>query len=105
MKMKRVVGIALAAGILSMGAVSAWAAKPCCNGSNCADQQAVEKFSREAAETTGALKAKELELREQYGYDGIDANRVAELQAEIKGLRSSLQVVAERHGILPCCVR
>lgn len=106
MKKKTVVGIALAVGMLSMGAVSAStaAASSCCNGSKCADRQAIEGFDREATETTDTLKAKELELRELYGYDGIDANKVAELQSEIQGLRANIKVVAGRYDILSCCL-
>lgn len=105
MKKRIVVGIALALGILSMGAVSASAAPSCCDGSKrCADKQVVGKFEQENAGTASALKAKELELRGLYVYDSIDPHRMADLEDQIKELKTQLNQEAKKSGILPCCL-
>ena len=104
MKKNTIVGIALAMGMLSFGAVTASAAGSCCTGSNCADQQVVQKFNREAAGLTNALKAKDIELRELYGYEGMDIGKAAALEAELKEIKGRIKVVAEKYNILPCCL-
>ena len=104
MKKNIIVGIALAMGMLSVGAISASAASSCCNDGNCADKQIVQKFAQETAVLSSALKAKDIELREQYSYDGIDMNKVNDLDAELKELKSKIRVVAEKYGISTCCL-
>lgn len=104
MNKKMMAVTAMALGMLSGGSVSAWAANSCCDGSKCADRQAVQQFQRETAETSGALQVKELELRELYGYDGIDSNRMTELQSEITGLKGQIRVIAKRYGVTSCCL-
>lgn len=105
MKKRIFVGIAMALGMLSVGAMSASAANSCCDGkSNCAEKQVVEKFMTEMAGITGALKAKEIELRELYSYDSIDPHKTADLEAEIKDLKGKLTQEAQKQGILPCCL-
>jgi len=103
MKKNMIVGIALAMGILSVGAISASAAGSCCNGGKCTDKQVVQQFSQETAGLTSALKAKDLELRELYGYDSYDTRKVDELEADIKGLKDKIKVVAEKYDIPSCC--
>ena len=104
MKKKIIVGIALAMGMFSAGAISASAASSCCDGSKCSDKQAVQLFSQETAGTADLLKAKRIELRGLYGSDGVDNNKVAELEAEIKELEGRIRLVAEKHGIRSCCL-
>lgn len=104
MKKKMIVGIALAMGMLSVGAISASAAGSCCNDGKCADKQIVEKFTQETTALSGALKAKDNELREQNSYDGIDINRVNKLEAELKELKGKLKVVADKYGLPACCL-
>lgn len=104
MKKQIIVGIALAMGMLSAGAVSASAAASCCDGGKCTDKRAIEQFSRETAGTTGELKAKEVELREQYGYEGIDNHKTAQIEAEIKELKGKVRLVAEKYSIQTCCL-
>ena len=104
MKKNMIVGIAMAMGMLSVGAMTASAAGSCCSDGTCADKQVVQKFLQETAGLDGALKARDLELREQYGYDGIDVHKVNELEAEIKELKGKIKVVGERYGIKPCCL-
>lgn len=99
MKRNMVVGIAMAVGILSFGALSASAADSCCKN---ADKQAVQKFTQETAGLTREFKAKDIELREQYGYDGINIHKVGELEAELKGLKGRINAAAQKHGISDC---
>lgn len=104
MNKQLIVGTALALGVLSMGALSASAATSCCNGSNSADQQAVQQFSRESAGLSDALRAKNIELRQQYALEGIDPGKISALETELTALKEQLAVVAEKFGIKPCCL-
>lgn len=103
MKKNMIVAMALALGTLSFGAVSASAASSCCDGGKCADKQAVQKLSQDTAATSGALKAKEMELRQLFAYDRIDNNRATELESEIKVLKSQIKRVAQEYGVSSCC--
>lgn len=104
MNKQMIVGIALAMGILSVGAISASAAGSCCNDGKCTDKQVVQQFTQETAALSSALKAKDIELRELYGYDGIDIRKVNDLEAELKELKGKIKVVAEKYGIPSCCL-
>lgn len=99
MKRNMIVGIALAMGMLSIGAISASAADSC---GKCADKQAVQQFIQETDALTATLKAKNLELRGLYGIDGLDTNEVNRLQAEIKELKDKINASASKHGIATC---
>ncbi len=103
MKAHKILGIALAMGMLSVGAMSASAASSCCNDGKCTDKEVIQQFSRETAETAGVLKAKEIELRTLYGYEGIDSQKAAQLESEINGLKGKIKASAEKYGISPCC--
>lgn len=104
MKKKMIVGIALVMGMLSVGAVSASTAGSCCNDGNCADKQAFTQFSQEAATLSGAVKAKDIELKELNYFEGYDIRRANELEAEIKTLKARIKQMAEKHGLLSCCL-
>lgn len=106
MKKQMIVGIAMAMGVLSVGAMSASAsiAGSCCNSGTCADKQAVQKFTQETDALSSALKVKNAELRQQYSYDGIDAQKVSALEAEISELKNSLKAAAGKYGISTCCL-
>lgn len=104
MKKTMIVGIALAMGILSVGAISASAAGLCCNGGKCTDKQIVQQFTQETASLSSALKTKDIELRELYGYDGLDIRKVNDLEAELKELKGKIRVIAEKYGIPSCCL-
>jgi hypothetical protein len=104
MKRKMIVGIALAMGMLSVGAISASAAGSCCNDGKCADKQAVQQFTQETAALSGALKTKDIELREQYSYDGIDIHKVNDLEVELMELKGKIRIAAEKYGITTCCL-
>ncbi|HEY3309076.1 MAG TPA: hypothetical protein VGJ93_11530 [Desulfuromonadaceae bacterium] len=100
MNKKTIVGIAMAMGILSVGALSASAADSC---GKCADKQVVQQFNQETVGLTSALKAKDIELREQYSYDGIDTHKVGALEAELNELKGKIIAAAQKHGIPECC--
>lgn len=104
MKKKMIVGIAMAMGMLSVGAISASAAGSCCNDGKCADKQVVQQFTQETAALSGALKAKDIELREQYSYDAINMNKVNDLEAELKELKGKIKVAADKYGLPTCCL-
>lgn len=104
MKKNMIVGVALAMGILSVGAVSASASGSCCSDGTCGDKQAVQKFTQETTALSNALKAKNLELRELYGYDSIDIRKADSLEAELKDLKGKIKVAAEKYGISSCCI-
>lgn len=101
MKKNMIVGIAMAMGILTVGAMSASAADSC---GKCADKQAVQQFTQETAALASALKTKDIELREQYSYDGIDTRKVSALEEELKELKDKINAAAQKYGI-PACSR
>ena len=101
MKKNMIIGLALALGILSVGALSASAADTC---GKCADKQAVQQFSQETDSLSATLKAKDLELRGLYGYDSIDIHKVNALEEEIKELKNKINAAAVKYGI-PACSR
>jgi peptidoglycan hydrolase CwlO-like protein len=104
MKKNLIVAIALALGVLSVGAVSASAASSCCNEGKHAGMQNMQQFSQETAGLSSQLKAKDIELREQYGFDGMDTNKVSNLEADLKELKGQIKVIAEKYSIQPCCL-
>lgn len=99
MKKNMIVGIALAMGILSVGAISASAADAC---GKCADKQAVEQFTQETGALSSELKVKDLELRALYGYDSFDTRKASDLEAEIKDLNEKINLSANKLGVSPC---
>jgi len=103
MNKKMAVGIALVMGMLSFNAVSASAAGSCCSEGKCSDEQVVRQFTRETAGMAGALKAKNVELRQLYGYDGFDPGKANILETEIKSLKAKINLVAEKYAIPSCC--
>ena len=101
MKKNMIIGLALAIGILSIGAVSASAADSC---GECADKQSVQQFTQDTSALSAELKTKEIELRELYGYEGIDTQKVGKLEAELKELKGRINAAAQKYGI-PACSR
>lgn len=99
MKKNMIIGIALAMGILSVGAISASAADTC---GKCAEKQALQQFTLETDVLSSTLKAKDLELRGLYGYDSIDIHKVNALEAEIKELKDKINASATKFGISAC---
>lgn len=100
MKKNMIVGIAMAMGILTVGALSASAADSC---GKCADKQAVQQFTHDTAALASELKTKDIELREQYSIDSTDMRKVAELEDELKDLKDKINAAAQKYGIPVCC--
>lgn len=96
---KIIVGTAMAIGIFSVGAVSAFAADSC---GKCTDQQAMQQFTQETEALTAALKAKNSKLRQEYIYDSIDPRKVSALEADITALKEQVNAVATKYGISAC---
>lgn len=90
--------------MLSVGALSASAAGSCCETSKCSDKKGVQEFTQETAALSSALKAKDIELREQFLSDAIDPRKVDALEAELKELKNKLRIAGEKLGISPCCI-
>ncbi len=103
MKKNMIAGIALALGMLSVGAVSASAAGSCCIDGKCSDEPTVQQFKKEAAALNSALKAKDIELRELAGYSTYDVRKQDALEEEIKEIKAKISVVGEKYGIPACC--
>ncbi|HEY5975143.1 MAG TPA: hypothetical protein VIU41_10400 [Geobacteraceae bacterium] len=101
---KAIIGITVAVGMLSVGALSASAAGPCCATGRCSDKQTVQQFTQETSGLASALNVKKIELREQYGYDGLDQRKVNELEAEVKELTDKVKTAGEKHGLPACCL-
>ena len=101
MKKKMIVGIAMAVGMLSVGAISASAAGSC---GKCAERQAIQQFTQETSALASSLKAKEIELREQYTYEGIDPSKISQLETEMKELQNQIDAAAQKLGV-PACSR
>lgn len=99
MKKNMIIGMALALGMVSVGALTATAADSC---GRCADSQALQQFRQETASLTSALKAKDLELRSLNVNDGIDTHRVNDLEAEIRELKDQINSSATKYKIPPC---
>ena len=99
MKRNMIAGMAMALGILAVGAFSASAADTC---GKCADDKAVQQFTQETAGLRGTLKAKDLELRRQYAFDNINIYTVNALESEIRELNRQIDAAALKHGISAC---
>lgn len=103
MKKQTIAGVVLVLGMLSVGALSASAAGSCCIDGKCSDQPTVQQFTRETASLTGALKAKDIKLRELAAYDTYDIRKQQGLEEEIKVLKEKINTVGEKFGIPACC--
>ena len=103
MKKNMIVGIVIAVGMLSIGALSASAAASDSTMATCSDKQAYQQFTQETAGLASAIKAKDMELRALYGYDSINIHKVDALEAELKVLKAQVNAAAQKHGIPACC--
>ena len=103
MKKQMIVGIAIAAAMLSFGALSASAADSDSSAASCADKQAYQQFVQETAGLADKLKKTDWELREQYSPDSIDNNKVRELEEDQKELKNEINAAAQKYSILTCC--
>lgn len=104
MKVRAILSMVVALGLFAGSSAYAVACGTCGDGGKCKDPQAVLQFKKDTAVLAGELKVKELELRKEYGMDGIDTNRTSALESEIKEIRAGIRGVAEKLGFKDCCV-
>jgi hypothetical protein len=62
----------------------------------------LNKFRQQTVDLREQLKAKDLELRGLYSYEGIDTWRVAALEEDIKGIKAKIRSVAASMNLEPC---
>ena len=103
MKKNTIAGIALASGMLLVGALTVSAAGSCCIDGKCSDEPTVQQFTKETATLTSALKAKDIEIRELAGYDTYDVRKQQALEDEIKEIKTRINVVGQKYDIPACC--
>lgn len=101
MKKKMIITTALTLVVLAAGAVSASAASAC-NNSRCGDEKALRQFTQETASLSSRLEAKYQELRQAYGNDSIDINKVNDLEAEITVIKEQIRDVADKLDVPAC---
>jgi hypothetical protein len=101
MKTHRIAGIVGAVGLIAIGALSASAAE---TGCSCAEKQAVQQYRQDSGSLTGALQAKEMELRELYLRETVDLATANRLEGELRELKGKVGALAEKYGI-PACSR
>jgi len=63
--------------------------------------ETVKQFRQNTATLKDQLSAKELELRHEYGYDGLNMRRVDELEGEIREIKEKIRSVARKLNIEP----
>lgn len=102
--MKKNMIVVIAMGLLTFGAISASAASSCCNDGKCSDKQALAQFKQETAVFSNALKAKDIELRELYGFDSFDTRKASALEDELRELKGKINAAAEKNRISTCCI-
>lgn len=105
MKKNHVFGITSVVGLLLFSALSASAAETYYKR---ADKQAVQQFTQETSGLTSALKAKEIELRQENTYtmsdshlsSGPDFQKINALELEIKELKDKINSAAQKYDIV-----
>ncbi|BCS55645.1 hypothetical protein [Geobacter sp. SVR] len=100
MKRKMIVGT-LAMGLLAFGAFSATAAEAC---DKCVENQVMQQFRQEVSPLATAIREKDIQVRNLYGYDRPDMQKISALEAEIKELKDTIESSADKFGI-PACSR
>ena len=93
----------VALGLLVGSSAYAAACGACGDGAKCQDPQAVQQFRNETTALANELQAKELALRSEFAFEGINLNRADALEGEIKEIRAKIRSVADRFGFSACC--
>lgn len=63
--------------------------------------ETVKQFRQNTSDLRGQLSVKELELRQEYGYEGIDMRRVEVIEGEIREIKEKIKAAAKRLNIEP----
>ncbi len=63
--------------------------------------ETVKQFRQNTVTLRDQLSAKELELRQEYGYDGINMRRIDELEGETRAIKEKIKSVARDLKIEP----
>ncbi|SNB45529.1 hypothetical protein [Geobacter sp. DSM 9736] len=66
-----------------------------------ASAETVKQFRQNTSELRGQLSVKELELRQEYGYEGIDMRRVEAIEGEIREIKEKIKTVAKKLNLEP----
>ena len=103
MKKNMVVGIAMAVGILSFGALSAFADGSDSNLDYCYGNQANHQFNKESAGLVSQIKEKKSELKDLLYTDAsYDINKANKLEKDVKQLEGKINTTAHMHGMESC---
>lgn len=107
MRKNTVVGIVMAVGMLSFGALTASAANSDFAMASCNSKQSYQQYSQETSGLMSELKSKEIELQALYGNDrygnGSNNDRaVSELNGEIKSLKNKINASSQKNEIMDC---
>ncbi len=103
MRKNMVIGIAMAVGMLSFGALTASAAGSGMNMDNCADKQVNQQFTQETAGLVAALNARNDELRSQNYTEGpANLLKTDVLKKEVTELKNQINAAALKHGVKMC---
>lgn len=103
MKKNIIVGITLAIGMLSVGAMAASAAGPCCKDGKCTDSQAVQQFTGESSALISTLKVKDAEIAQERGFEGPNLDKISMLESERKAIKGQIDSISLKYGIPACC--
>ena len=71
----------------------------CYQGDSELDPEAVAKFQKETLPLRDELITMKLQLRQEYGQDAPDAERIGQLRKGISDLETKIQEVAEEYGV------
>ncbi|GLI39538.1 hypothetical protein KI811_16000 [Geobacter hydrogenophilus] len=63
--------------------------------------ETVKQFRQNTATLREQLSAKNLELRQQYGYDGLNTSRIDELEGQLRELKEKIKAEARKLNIEP----
>lgn len=92
MKHRIVIAIVVAVSVAASGVAFAGDAllNPCVPVS----AETVKQFRQNTASLKEKLSGKELELRQEYSYEGINMRRIDELEGEIRAIKEKIKSVA-----------
>jgi len=66
-----------------------------------ASAETVKQFRQNTSDLRGQLSVKELELRQEYSYEGIDMRRIEVIEGEIREIRDKIKTAARKLSLEP----